>query len=91
MKGQVMAHYKRKRSRIAGRHKGYSAKGLERRLKLAAEDVRWLQNWPRWHDKLLHTRPLRRAERKRERELLKGNDPENLVWPTSRKPHRYYW
>ena len=86
-----MAHYKRKRSRISGRQKGYSAKGLERRLDLAAEDVRWLQNWPRWHDKLLHTRPSRRAERRHEQELLKGSDPDNLTWSTSRKPHHYYW
>ncbi|WP_159805487.1 hypothetical protein [Litoreibacter roseus] len=86
-----MAHYKRKRSRLKGRNKGYSAKGLERRLKVKAEDLRWLQNYPRWHDKLHHIRPSRRAERKRERELLKGIDPDNLAWPVSRKPHHYFW
>lgn len=91
MKGLAMAHYKRKRSRLVGRHKSYSVKGLERRLKLETEDVRWLKNWPRWHDKLYHTRPSRREERKLERELLKGQCADNLAWPTSRRPHHYYW
>ncbi len=86
-----MAHYKRKRSRLAGRNKGYSSKGLERRLVPQIEELRWLQNYPRSHDKLYHTRPRRRSERKQERELLKGSDPDGLVWPLSRKPHEYYW
>ena len=86
-----MANYKRKRSRVAGRNNGYSAKGLEHRLELDAKDVRWLRNWPRWYDKLHHTRPLRRAGKRMERDLLKGDDPDNLVWPLSRKPHHYFW
>lgn len=86
-----MAHYKRKRSRLAGRQKGYSGKGLERRLKLVSEDLRWLENWPRWHDKIYHTRPRRREESKLVREVLKDGDPDNIAWPLSRKPHEYYW
>jgi len=54
-----MAHYKRKRPRTVGGHR-YSSKALEYRLKLDAQDLRWLQSYPRWHDKLLHTRPARR-------------------------------
>ncbi|MDX8355580.1 hypothetical protein SLH47_24725 [Cognatiyoonia sp. IB215182] len=91
MKGHVMAHYKRKRSRLAGRKAGYSSKGLERRLKLTSDEVLWLGNWPRWHDKLYHTRPRRREENKLTREVLKGSDPDNMAWPLNRKPHEHYW
>ena len=85
-----MAHYKRKRSRRAMTN-GYSAKGLLYRLKKPEDDLRWLQNWPRWHDKLYHTRPTRRAVHSLSLEVLKGADPDNLVWPNGRKPQIYFW
>ena len=85
-----MAHYKRKRPRTVGGHR-YSSKALEYRLKLGPNEVFWLQSWPRWHDKLFHTRPTRRKTKSMEQALLKGADPEGIVWPDGRKPHVYYW
>lgn len=85
-----MAHYKRKRPRTVGGHR-YSAKGLEYRLKIAPEDLRWLQSYPRWHDKLFHSRPARRQVKLLEVQVIKGADTDDLVWPDGRKPHVYYW
>lgn len=85
-----MAHYKRKRPRMAGKW-GYSRKGLDYRLGNDPERVLWLANWPRWHDILYHSRPPRRRTKALERRVLKGDDPDNLVWPDGRKPHEYYW
>jgi hypothetical protein len=91
-----MAHYKRRRPRVA-RHKGYSSKGLERRLGIdpygleVPSAFRWLGNWPRAHDVLHHSRPTRRKVHALERAVLRDADPDDLVWPDGRKPHVYYW
>jgi len=85
-----MAHYKRKRPRTVGGHR-YSSKALEYRLKLDAQNLRWLQSYPRWHDKLFHTRPARRQTKFLAIQVLKGADADGLVWPDGRKPHVYYW
>lgn len=86
-----MAHYKRKRPRstVAG---NYSANGLRRRLGIDSWDgIHWLGNWPRWWDKMHHTRPARREGRSLETKILRGHDPDDMVWPDGRKPHSYYW
>ena len=91
-----MAHHKHRRPRAA-RHKGYSSKGLVRRLGLDPHDhttwaaMYWLGNWPRVHDVLHHSRPTRRRVHALERKVLRGADPDDLVWPDGRKPHVYYW
>jgi hypothetical protein len=46
---------------------------------------------PRWHDILEHNRKRRAAENTVRAKLRRGDDPENLAWPLSRKPHVYYW
>jgi len=93
-----MAHYKRKRPRTltAGY---YSANGRENRLdgksggKAVPERKRrnWTCAYPRWHDKLYHTRPNRKRNRMLERAVLKGSDSDGIVWPHHHKPHNYYW
>ncbi len=85
-----MAHYKRKRARTVS-PLGYSARGLEHRLSEGPDTIRWLENWPRWHDNLYHTRPARRRTKALELDVVKGVDPDNLNWPDGRKPHKYYW
>ena len=85
-----MAHHKRKRSRKANTA-GSSRSYLSHRLGLAPEDVRWMENWPRWHDKIFHTTPRRHKESMACRSILKGMDPDTILWPLDRKPHIYYW
>lgn len=85
-----MAHYKRKKARAAVSAR-YSAHGLEHRLSKEPGSIRWLENWPRWHDKIFHTRPARHRTKLLEALVVKGADPEILSWPDGRKPHRYFW
>jgi hypothetical protein len=85
-----MAHYKRKRARTApGGH--YSANALKHRLGPRWSDRMWLSGWPRYWDKVMHTRPMRARARRLEQAVLNGADPDGLSWPLSRKPHIYYW
>ena len=72
-----MAHYKRKCPRTVGCHR-CSSKAPEYRLKLDAQDLRWLQSYPRWHDKPIHTRPARHQTKLLTIEVLKGADTDAL-------------
>lgn len=56
---------------------------------LAKYDWRWMSSWPKWWDKLYHTRPSRRKEKALLHDALRGDDP--VDWPDGRKPHKYYW
>lgn len=85
-----MAHYKRKRPRTSGSGY-YSARGLEHRLGDRYDPHVWHGNWPRWWDKVHHTRPTRRQSRALELIARKGEDSDGMVWPNGRKPHNYYW
>lgn len=84
-----MAHYRRKRSRI-NQNRG-STNDIKRLY--ADSNIRWAwwQNTPSHHHILYHTRPRRRQERQLEIAVMKGEDPENIIWPLSKKPHHYYW
>ncbi|EPX78114.1 hypothetical protein [Salipiger mucosus] len=85
-----MAHFKRKRSR---QHPSgnYSANGLARRIGPRMNDRKWTDSYPRWWDKAFHTKPKRARETLLKRAVLKGEDPDDMVWPDGRKPHIYYW
>lgn len=88
-----MAHYKRKRSRSQSSGH-YSGKGLERRLdgKIPLGDRwHWTGSYPRYWDKVHHTRPTRARTRMAEIKVIKGEDPDGIVWPHPKKPHIYYW
>ena len=49
----------------------------------------WLEQWPRWWDDLMHTRPARAKERRLEHKATRGEEPTD--WPDHRKPHKYWW
>lgn len=89
-----MAHYKRKHPRSSSSGY-YSANGLKNRLDDIGLDPRsrkkWHQGYPRWWDKVFHTRPARTKNRVLEKKILKDADSENMCWPDNRKPHIYYW
>lgn len=53
--------------------------------------LNWLNQWPRRHDYIHHTRPHRTKTKRLEREVLNGADPDGVVWPLAKKPHHYYW
>lgn len=41
---------------------------------------------------LFHNRPRRRREHARLIEVLRGHDPDALIWDLGNcKPHKYYW
>lgn len=62
------------------RHHGYQGK-----RRAFGDNWRWLRNWPKWWDKLMHHAPARRQERDMLRKL------EEEGYPDRRKPHNYYW
>ncbi len=52
----------------------------------------WLKNTPKWWIKLFMTRPKRRQNKAVCMAIMKGQDPDDLVYPLgNRKPHVYYW
>jgi hypothetical protein len=51
----------------------------------------WLSQWPRSWDIVFHTRPRRRRTRVAEIRVMKGYDPDDVLWPLEKKPHIYYW
>ena len=72
-----MAHFKRKRARVCGRH-------------TRSDKTRF--TWPNYWDILWHRRPHRRATKRIEHAILSGKlDPDNAAWPVSKRPHQYYW
>jgi nicotinamidase-related amidase len=52
---------------------------------------RQLMNEPGWwvHDWM--TVPARRHEKRFEHAIAHGLDPDAVIWPDNRKPHKYYW
>jgi len=85
-----VAHFKRKKSR--SQSSGYySRNALKHRLGNSYHDRLWLGNWPRHWDKVFHTKPARAKAARLETGVLRGEDPDNIVWPDRRRPHIYYW
>ncbi len=47
---------------------------------------------PAWWNILFNGRPKRRRDKRHEREVVKGVDPDEVVWDLGNsKPHAYYW
>ncbi len=47
---------------------------------------------PAWWDRVFHNRPHRAKTKRLERKVLRDQiDPDDTVWPISRKPTQYYW
>ncbi len=101
-----MANYKRKRARTFPRRPQRSDISFRKKHDLKPIRVEWweddpvprhlryswLGNWPRWWDIVFHTRPKRRENRALEQKIMKGYDPDELVWPAgNHKRHTYYW
>jgi hypothetical protein len=51
----------------------------------------WTRRYPAWWDREFHTRPHRANTRRLEKKVMKGADPDEVVWPLAKKPHNYYW
>lgn len=82
-----MAHHKRKKARTR------MSQGSQNYIKraLGKEDWRWYADSPSAHNILYHSRPKRRDTRHLERMIVKGQDPDEIVWPHAKKPIIYYW
>ena len=47
------------------------------------EPGHWVHDWM--------TVPARIRQKRLERAVVRGLDPEGISWPDNRKPHKYYW
>jgi hypothetical protein len=52
---------------------------------------RSMMNEPGWWVHEFMTVPARRAEKRFEHAVAHGLDPDGVVWPDNRKPHKYFW
>lgn len=65
--------------------------------KVGRYNARYKDPVPKWWDKLMHTRPRRSAERVAINRLYRIRDWDDdwldceVVFPLSKKPHRWYW
>lgn len=84
-----MAHHKRKRPR-ASMGRG-SDNDLKRKYANDPQGWHWYRNTPSSWNLVFHTRPHRRATKRLENKIMKGEDPDGIAWPVARKPHIYYW
>jgi len=51
-----------------------------------------MRNWPKWFDVIEHNRPRRREDAAVAKAVLCGKiDPDEALWPLSRRPRSYYW
>lgn len=83
-----MANFHRRRPRAATRS-GYSTRAGNARFREI--NPAWMCWWPRWWEVVFHTRPNRRRGRVAEIKIMKGFDPDAVLWPVEKKPHQYYW
>lgn len=86
-----MAHYKRRRPRSSGA-KVNDYKVIVKRLERKGLRYRWIGSSPGWWNAMEHIRPKRREAAAMERAILRGSDPDDLMWPVgSNKPHSYWY
>lgn len=83
-------NYKRKRPRTSS-----TCGKMERRR---IDDLKrrgcffWMNSYPAWWDTVFHRRPERRAQARTAHAVLVGSlDADDVAWPVSHRPHRYYW
>jgi hypothetical protein len=52
---------------------------------------RFVMNEPGWwvHERVVV--PARTKTRRLEHEVMRGRDPDMLIWPDCKRPHDYYW
>lgn len=56
------------------------------------DEFSMMSNYPRSWDIQFHTRPRRAKEKLVERKIVTGKiDPDEAIFPLSKKPHIYYW
>jgi hypothetical protein len=48
-------------------------------------------NEPKWWRRYFKHRKRRAQTRNKCRQIMKGHDPENMVWPRDKQPWIYYW
>jgi hypothetical protein len=85
-----MAHYKRKRPRT--KDLGVSDyKHMARRLGGKDNMHKLYSSCSSGHNMMFHIRPTRRKQRRLEKSILRGADPDGIAWPLGKKPHSYYW
>jgi len=67
-------------------------KGKVKRQYTGPYSTYWLSHTPRWWVKMFMTKPRRRQNKKICMAVIRGEDPDGLVYPLgNRKPHEYYW
>jgi hypothetical protein len=46
---------------------------------------------PGWWNRLYHTQPKRIAANLLCKHIVKGRDPDSVLWPAKKRPTHYYW
>lgn len=86
-----MAHFKRKKPRTKDRGVSDYNHMLRRRREKGGDVDRLYSSCPSGWNTYFHIRPNRRKTRHNLQMLIKGADPDAMVWPVARKPHIYFW
>jgi hypothetical protein len=77
---------------VKNKVKDRDERGKIKRKYTGPSSTYWLSHTPRWWVKLFMTRPKRRENKSACVSILKGEDPDGVVFPLgNRKPHKYYW
>ena len=77
---------------IKNKAKDRDQHGKIKRKYTGPDSTDWLNHTPKWWIKLYMTRPKRRRNKEVCTAIMKGKDPDDLVYPLgNRKPHIYYW
>ncbi len=82
-----MAHFKRGKCRTTGRKKNYCIRVWRERFPAYC----WWRWTPGHWDTVFHERPMRAATKRLETQVMKGADPDELLWPLHKKPQEWYF
>ena len=85
-----MAHYKRNRPRSIGADVN-RLKLITKRLERKGMVPRFIGSIPGAFNLIEHIKPKRRETKRLEHAVIRGMDPDGVVWPVAKKPHSYWY
>jgi len=86
-----MANFRRRRSATNSSRGPHKTKWELSELEARYGRRVWMNNWPAAWDITFHRRPPRRHAKAIAHSIVRGADPDEALWPLSKRPHVYYW